>query len=131
QSWRAVSWHAGDLGWVSNQNVSRRHHPSADPDRLRLSGSRPALLVSHSCHRRCHWYRLLRRRVGPVVDLTRHKPADRRQLCPTKPCTGSSEKWAERIAFRFTASRAVAFAMTQPEDVDVNEILYRPTRQEF
>ena len=28
-------------------------------------------------------------------------------------------------------ARAVAFAMTQPEDVDVNEILYRPTRQEF
>ncbi len=25
----------------------------------------------------------------------------------------------------------VAFAMTQPEDVDVNEILFRPTRQEF
>ena len=28
-------------------------------------------------------------------------------------------------------ARAVAFAMTQPEDLDVNEILYRPTRQEF
>jgi NADP-dependent 3-hydroxy acid dehydrogenase YdfG len=28
-------------------------------------------------------------------------------------------------------ARAVAFAMTQPDDVDVNEILYRPTRQEF
>ena len=28
-------------------------------------------------------------------------------------------------------ARAVAFAMEQPEDVDVNEILYRPTRQEF
>jgi len=28
-------------------------------------------------------------------------------------------------------ARAVAFAMSQPEDVDVNEILYRPTRQEF
>jgi NADP-dependent 3-hydroxy acid dehydrogenase YdfG len=28
-------------------------------------------------------------------------------------------------------ARSVAFAMTQPEDVDVNEILYRPTRQEF
>jgi NADP-dependent 3-hydroxy acid dehydrogenase YdfG len=28
-------------------------------------------------------------------------------------------------------ARAVAFAMAQPEDVDVNEILYRPTRQEF
>lgn len=28
-------------------------------------------------------------------------------------------------------ARAVAFAMTQPEDVDVNEILFRPTRQEL
>jgi NADP-dependent 3-hydroxy acid dehydrogenase YdfG len=27
-------------------------------------------------------------------------------------------------------ARAVAFAMSQPEDVDVNEILFRPTRQE-
>jgi NADP-dependent 3-hydroxy acid dehydrogenase YdfG len=26
-------------------------------------------------------------------------------------------------------ARAVAFALTQPEDMDVNEILYRPTRQ--
>lgn len=28
-------------------------------------------------------------------------------------------------------ARAVVFAMSQPEDVDINEILYRPTRQEF
>ena len=28
-------------------------------------------------------------------------------------------------------ARAVAFAMGQPEDVDVNEILFRPTRQEL
>jgi NADP-dependent 3-hydroxy acid dehydrogenase YdfG len=28
-------------------------------------------------------------------------------------------------------ARAVAFAMSQPEDVDINEILYRPTGQEF
>ncbi len=28
-------------------------------------------------------------------------------------------------------ARAVAFAMSQPEDVDVNEILFRPTRQEY
>jgi NADP-dependent 3-hydroxy acid dehydrogenase YdfG len=28
-------------------------------------------------------------------------------------------------------ARAVAFAMSQPEDVDINEILYRPTRQEI
>ena len=28
-------------------------------------------------------------------------------------------------------ARAVAFAMSQPEEVDINEILYRPTRQEL
>jgi NADP-dependent 3-hydroxy acid dehydrogenase YdfG len=28
-------------------------------------------------------------------------------------------------------ARAVAFAMSQPADVDINEILYRPTRQEL
>ena len=28
-------------------------------------------------------------------------------------------------------AQAVAFAMSQPEEVDVNEILFRPTRQEF
>jgi NADP-dependent 3-hydroxy acid dehydrogenase YdfG len=28
-------------------------------------------------------------------------------------------------------ARMVAFAISQPEDVDVNEILFRPTRQEF
>ena len=28
-------------------------------------------------------------------------------------------------------ARAVAYAVSQPEDVDVNEILFRPTRQEF
>jgi NADP-dependent 3-hydroxy acid dehydrogenase YdfG len=28
-------------------------------------------------------------------------------------------------------ARAVAYAMGQPDDVDINEILYRPTRQEF
>jgi NADP-dependent 3-hydroxy acid dehydrogenase YdfG len=28
-------------------------------------------------------------------------------------------------------ARAVAFAIGQPEEVDVNEILFRPTRQEL
>ena len=28
-------------------------------------------------------------------------------------------------------ARAVAFAISQPEDVDINEILYRPTRQDL
>jgi NADP-dependent 3-hydroxy acid dehydrogenase YdfG len=27
-------------------------------------------------------------------------------------------------------ARAVAFAISQPEDMDINEILFRPTRQE-
>jgi len=30
-----------------------------------------------------------------------------------------------------TFARMVAFAMSQPEEVDVNEILFRPTRQEL
>jgi NADP-dependent 3-hydroxy acid dehydrogenase YdfG len=28
-------------------------------------------------------------------------------------------------------ARTVAFAMSQPEEVDINEILFRPTRQEY
>jgi NADP-dependent 3-hydroxy acid dehydrogenase YdfG len=28
-------------------------------------------------------------------------------------------------------ARAVAFAISQPEDVDVNEIVFRPTREEL
>jgi NADP-dependent 3-hydroxy acid dehydrogenase YdfG len=28
-------------------------------------------------------------------------------------------------------ARVVAFAMSQPDDVDVNQILFRPTRQEY
>ena len=28
-------------------------------------------------------------------------------------------------------ARTVAFAISQPEDVDINEILFRPTRQEL
>ena len=47
--------------------------------------------------------------------------------------------WAEylpaltQLASRSTDSfaRAVAFAISQPNDVDINEILFRPTRQEL
>jgi NADP-dependent 3-hydroxy acid dehydrogenase YdfG len=28
-------------------------------------------------------------------------------------------------------ARTVLFAMSQPDDVDINEILYRPTAQEY
>jgi NADP-dependent 3-hydroxy acid dehydrogenase YdfG len=39
-------------------------------------------------------------------------------------------KFYEEIAIPADSfARAVAFAMSQPEDVDVNEILFRPTRQ--
>jgi NADP-dependent 3-hydroxy acid dehydrogenase YdfG len=38
----------------------------------------------------------------------------------------------ERVAVSADSfASMVAFAMSQPEDVDVNEILYRPTRQEY
>jgi NADP-dependent 3-hydroxy acid dehydrogenase YdfG len=40
-------------------------------------------------------------------------------------------KFYEAIAIPADSfARAVAFAMSQPEDVDINEILFRPTRQE-
>lgn len=45
---------------------------------------------------------------------------------------------AEAVRKRYEAAipadsfaRAVAFAMSQPEDVDINEILFRPTTQEY
>ena len=41
------------------------------------------------------------------------------------------QKFYEAIAIPADSfARCVAFAMSQPEDVDVNEILFRPTRQE-
>lgn len=55
------------------------------------------------------------------------------------PTTVADPEVAERVRqfYETTAipadsfARAVAFAMSQPEDVDVNEILFRPTKQEF
>jgi NADP-dependent 3-hydroxy acid dehydrogenase YdfG len=41
-------------------------------------------------------------------------------------------KFHEEIAIPGEAfARAVAFAVSQPDDVDVNEILFRPARQEL
>jgi NADP-dependent 3-hydroxy acid dehydrogenase YdfG len=41
-------------------------------------------------------------------------------------------KFYEEVAIPADSfARAVAFAVSQPEDMDVNEILYRPTRQEL
>jgi NADP-dependent 3-hydroxy acid dehydrogenase YdfG len=46
---------------------------------------------------------------------------------------------AERIRDFYAAAaipadsfaRTVAFAMSQPDEVDINEILFRPTRQDY
>ncbi len=38
---------------------------------------------------------------------------------------------AEMALPAVTFARMVAFAISQPQDVDVNEILFRPTRQEL
>jgi NADP-dependent 3-hydroxy acid dehydrogenase YdfG len=44
----------------------------------------------------------------------------------------SLHKFYEEVAIPADSfARAVAFAISQPEDVDVNEILFRPTRQEL
>jgi len=51
----------------------------------------------------------------------------------TDPDTAARiNKFYEEIAIPADSfARAVAFAMSQPEDMDVNEILFRPTRQEL
>lgn len=43
----------------------------------------------------------------------------------------SHKLYAEMAIPADSFARAVAFAISQPDDVDVNEILYRPTRQLF
>lgn len=50
----------------------------------------------------------------------------------TEPDIAASIKMAYASAIPANSfARAVAFAISQPEDVDINEILFRPTGQEF
>jgi NADP-dependent 3-hydroxy acid dehydrogenase YdfG len=50
----------------------------------------------------------------------------------TEPDVAAKVRKAYEIAIPAESfARAVAFAMIQPEEVDVNEILFRPTRQEL
>ena len=50
----------------------------------------------------------------------------------TEPDIAENVRKAYEIAIPAESfARAVAFAISQPEEVDVNEILFRPTRQEF
>ncbi|WP_198953616.1 SDR family oxidoreductase [Rhodopirellula sp. MGV] len=44
---------------------------------------------------------------------------------------GINEYYAQVAVAPESFARAVAFAIEQPEDVDINEILYRPTKQEL
>lgn len=55
------------------------------------------------------------------------------------PSSATEPDWAQRIRDFYDAcavpadsfARVLAFALSQPEDVDINEIVYRPTKQEF
>jgi NADP-dependent 3-hydroxy acid dehydrogenase YdfG len=50
----------------------------------------------------------------------------------TEPDVAEKVRKAYEIALPAESfARAVAFAVSQPDDVDVNEILFRPTRQEL
>ena len=51
----------------------------------------------------------------------------------TEPDVAQSiHKFYEEFAIPANSfARAVAFAISQPEDVDINEILFRPTKQEL
>jgi NADP-dependent 3-hydroxy acid dehydrogenase YdfG len=50
----------------------------------------------------------------------------------TEPDIAESTRKIYKIAVPADSfARAVAFAMSQPDEVDINEILYRPTGQEF
>ncbi len=50
----------------------------------------------------------------------------------TDPTTQAATKKAYAAAIPADSfARAVAFAISQPDDVDINEILFRPTRQEY
>ncbi len=44
-------------------------------------------------------------------------------------CKGMHDFYEEVAIPAASFARAVAFAISQPDDVDVNEIVFRPTRQ--
>ena len=68
--------------------------------------------------------------VRPLQQLV-HDSFRALVLNPAFSCVGARSA-VRRGNYRFGLyARMVAFAMSQPEDVDVNEILYRPTGQEL
>jgi NADP-dependent 3-hydroxy acid dehydrogenase YdfG len=81
-----------------------------------------------------------------VVAEVRAKPGKEVELRAIEPgfvdselkynTTGSAQKmvldlYAKTAIPAETIARAIAYAMEQPPDVDINEIIIRPTAQEF
>ena len=67
-------------------------------------------------------------RASAIVTDVTDAAQSRRSSIPRSSATAASTS-STRSAESF--ARAVAFAINQPEDVDINEILFRPTRQEL
>src|SRR2546426_249481 len=67
------------------------------------------------------------------AGLMPHSPLERLKIDDwNRTIDVNINKFYEEVAIPADSfARAVAFAMSQPDDVDVNEIVFRPTRQEF
>ena len=67
---------------------------------------------------------------GHLAGRGGHGAAEQRRPIRTSPT--SMRKFYDDVAIPADSfARAVAFAISQPEEVDINEILFRPTRQEL
>ena len=66
--------------------------------------------------------------ISPGVVATELPNSDRPSRTSPRTC---DKLYGELAIPADSFARAVAFAISQPEDVDINEILFRPTRQEY
>jgi NADP-dependent 3-hydroxy acid dehydrogenase YdfG len=55
----------------------------------------------------------------------------RRQASPNRTSRRASRVYAQYALPADAFANIVALAISQPDDVDINEILFRPTRQEM
>ena len=98
---------AGNRGLFCDQNGGAGHFRRAAP-------GGQALQYPHDDH--------LARRSAERIARQRHRTGYRRRY---------PRQLRQRHLQPNPSPAMVAFAMSQPEDVDVNEILFRPTRQEY
>jgi hypothetical protein len=63
-----------------------------------------------------------------VTDVT---DAAQVQITEADVAKGIGQFYEQYAISADSFARAVAFAISQPDDVDINEILFRPTRQEL